>query len=60
MAKKRFFGLALLQGGLYGFCWLDVLFDDISYVGNQEVWIFDNRIISFQVAGAMEKIYTVG
>ena len=39
---------------------VDVLFDEILHVGNQEVWIFDNRIISFQVAGAMEKIYTVG
>ena len=43
--------LALLyyRGGLFGLCLLDVLFGDILHVGNQGIWIFDNRIIGFQV-----------
>ena len=52
--------LALLYYRVAFMAFVDVLFDEILHVGNQEVWIFDNRIISFQVAGAMEKIYTVG
>ena len=45
--------LALLyyRGGLFGLCLLDVLFGDILHVGNQGIWIFDNRIIGFQVTG---------